>query len=521
MSRTSEPAFKSTVGFVFVLLTLVTFALRFWHLREAPFGLDSDQSQVLYVGHQAIEAGRFWVHANESTGFEALSTYLYATADSWWGSTRELTLFISFLDLLFLGLLLRRRKMEWPLIMAGVSLLASAPIAFYYSRVAGPCVGVSTILLGFFLIPGLWGRSCILGLGLFYYSIFKLLWIYEVIAALLQRGGRRFFAALAPLLVFILASRLFDEASPDSEVRGFYNFNLEPSELLRRGVEWGQLWFWSPGERFVKVDGGLIVDPVSRGLGWLLGSGPALGMGLSLLLLLAFFQGGHDFWTRARRQGFRNSLQDLPHEIQFFLCGALALVLSPTYSHAIFLVPLAVYFVMWGFQPVLEKSSAVRAAFFAAVLMANVTGGLQSAALVQRLRQPGGFDEVFADRVKELFQSRIRADSEGPVFYFTAQQYYVARNWARTIPQVQALPVFDVDFSMKLLKNQVPQGEKLIVYFDMQKFSAVGATVEVIRQQQQQLQDLESELKNQARSVQVEDIQIFDGPAARRYVIYF
>lgn len=509
-----------TALMLFAVMIFLGMGLRLWLLNEAPFGIDSDQARVLFSGAQAIQTSNYRVYADEATRFEAFSTYLFAASEKWFGDARLLSTVLSVLDLFLLALLLHRQKFAWEYILAGVTLLACSPFAIYYARVAGPCVGASTILLGFLLLQKAGGRLAMLTLGLFYYSIFRLVWIYELLAATVRRDRRRFLLNLVPLSLLMLASAFVHDLSSDTKFRGLYNFDINPAELFTRVFEGLGLWLWSPSARMAYPTDAFVMDPVSQGFAWLLGSAPAMGLGFSMLLLLAFVQFGQDLFAAIRRQGFRSAVTKLPGEVKFFLFAFAALMLSPTYSHAIFLVPLTIYFCLLAFQNVAARHQGVYWAVLCAVILSGWTGMIQAARMVQIVSQPGQFDQVYGDRLRLVFENRVTVGVDRPTFFFSATQFYQARYWASRLPgQVNVLPALEPNMAIENMKLSAVAGQTMNVYFDTQVFNENWMKTAGAQQTFQKQNAAEALLKERSEVLKFEQLTELGQPVARFYLV--
>lgn len=502
---------------LFSVLILAGVALRFWHLAQVPYGLDSDQAKVLSWGKRALAEGEWRLFAEESTRFEAASSYLFSLSEKIFGEARVLAALASILDLLLLGLVLRRRGTPNLQTAAAVALLATCPMAIYYARVAGPCVGASTLLLLFIWVSGsrrhrLLKRSGVLFSGLIYYSIFRILLLYELGAALWTRNWKRLAGSVGAALLLLLLSAAAGDLVAEAQLRGAYNGVQGFTEFFSRLGDWFQLWFFSPSSRFLHPIPEFIIDPVTQGFAWALGDASALGLGMSLLFMLALIQ-----WAS---EGFK--LPDF--ERRFFVFAFLILVLSPTYSHALWILPLVPLFMVLAFEDLIkiEKplNQAVRWGFLTAVLISCTAGLTQTRHMLERLELRGQFDEVYGDRLRAIFETHIQSDLQGlPVLYFTGQQYYLARYWGERFPRAQVLPGIDVKEALTLLQNQVPRGDRLVVYFDIQDLKLYWADRPAAQEQVTLVRGIERRLREKAQILSVEDIHEFGEVAARRYVI--
>ncbi|MBX3016269.1 MAG: hypothetical protein KF767_00155 [Bdellovibrionaceae bacterium] len=502
------------------MLIAAGLAARLTELRDVPYGIDSDQTRVLLVGRQALATGQFRVYADESTRFEAMSSYLFALSEKFFGDARVLSFIFSFADLVLLGWLLRRRGTSWEFTLGGVALLAASPFAIYYGRISGPCVGASTILLAFFLARARWSRTLWLTLGLFYYSILRLLWIYELAAGVYRRDWKRAGAGVAALVILLSVSALVSDLGTDTQLRGGYNFHLSPEELGARVVDGIRIWMGPPSARMWESNDSLVTDPVSSGFAWVLGSAPAMGVGFALLFLLAWIQFGQDLFTRTRAIGLREAVTELPSETKFFLISFFALMLSPTYSHALFLAPLAVYFVILAFVRVADSHFGVRVVVMIALVISSWSGLVQSGRMWDHLRQPGQFDETFADRVRGIFEEHILKE-ELRVTYYTPQHYDVARFWAaKSDGRVTALPPFDPAVAVRSLELTAA-GNSQVVYFDVQKLNTPWLDHPEAQAAFTMQDEIEQRMKRAAEVVDRSEIKVFGQVVARRYVIRF
>lgn len=526
MSPSSDVRLRTIFTWLFVNLILFGIGLRAWELFHIPYGLDADQAQVLYWGRHAVQNSQFAVYAIEATRFEALSAYLFHFSEEWFGDARVLSLIFSLLDMLLLALLLKKRGRDTFLIAAAVALLATSPFAVYYGRIAGPCVGVSTLLLGYYFLPNPVTRALGMGLGLLYYSMFRLLAVFEIFAAVIRKDLKRMLSAAAGVAVLLLLSLVTGDMSSESQLRGLYNFDLSPAELLVRTGEAIRIWFWSPSSRMILPSKQFIIDPVTQGFAWVLGTAPALGVGLAILLLLALVQLATDLLKTKKWE----SLRALSPETKFTLFVMAALALSPTYSHAFFVLPLVIALVITGFESVILRSDKVKLAFACAVLVAGVSGLTQSFAELAGLKTPGQFDQVFADRLQNVFEKHIRPDMDNrPVFIFTAQQFYPARylteKYQASEPRprftAQALPGLELEFAMNVVRNSVLPGQSVIVYFVMQEIDMYWNEDPMYLSQQAKVNAIEDRLRKTGNVLSLEELSAFQQSVVRRYVLSF
>lgn len=504
----------------FGMVILAGIFLRFTELNHIPYGIDADQARVLLTGEAAFREGRFGVYANESTRFEALPSYLFVTMQNLTGQPRVLAFLFSIADLILLIWLLRRRGVEWEWTFGAAALLAASPFAIYYARVMGPCVGASTLLLAYLLAESAWKKTAWIVTGLFYYSILRLIPIYEILAGAWRRDARRIGRAVFAILILALVSGIVGEFGAETKLRGGYNFASRIEEYPRRVVEGVRLWVASPTPRMIEGGDGLVSDPVSIQFAWLLGSAPAMGIGFSLLFILAVIQFGQDAFTRSREIGLKATVREWPRETKFFLFGAAALTIAPTYSHAIFLAPLAAVFAVTAFQSVARRHTGVRVAVAGAIAVSCWSGLVQASRLWQNLAQPGQYDAVFADRLRDLFESRLWSEpAEDTPVLFSAAQYDIARYWSSRPGrrEVFVLPGMAPDDAMGALRA-LGRGPR-IVYFDVQELNAPwfrdGAGQAYLQRQTQS----EERLKEVADVVSSEDIHIRGQLVARRYAV--
>lgn len=518
MSPTSKNRAQLTSIFLFAMILIYGIYLRLVDLYSVPYGLDSDQTRVILTGLRAWAEGGFRVYAEEGTRFEALASYLFAPFEIFLGNARVLSFLFSIADIGLLMWLLRRRGVDWALVMGGAALLASSPMAIYYARVAGPCVGASTILLAFFLARGIWTRTAWLTLGLFYYSILRLLFVYELFAAAVRRDGPRALRASLAAVVLVLGSMLAGDLGLDAKLRGGYNFDLSPSELVTRIGEGLRLWMGPPSDRMVTPDQHLVLDPVSNGMAWVIGSAPAMGIGFAMLAILSLLQFAQDLFTAGRRDGYWKALKALRAEIKFFLFAAAALMLSPTYSHAIFLAPMAVFFVITSFQNVSLRHSGVRLALLASLVISGWAGTVQSARIWQNLKEPGQFDIVFRDRMRWLFENRVLKE-ERKVTFYTTDSYDVARYWALK-GSVAVFPPIDPDMAVNSLRLS-SNGETQVVYFDVQKLTATWLDHPVAVENRAKQKEIENLITGRAQIESREEITVMGEVVAHRYVLRF
>lgn len=522
MSPTFERRFRMTAALLFGAAIVAGVVLRATELFTLPYGLDSDQARVLLVGENAWRELKFRVYADESTRFEALSSYLFAAAAGLFGDGRVLAFLFSVADLALLGWLLRRRGFAWEHALGAVAVLAASPIAVFYGRVTGPCVGASTLLLAYLLAERGWARTGWMLAGLFYYSILRLVWVYELAAGLLQRDGRRVGRAFAAAAVLLAVSWAAGDFASEAKLRGSYNFTASFDDAFRRAGEGLRIWMGPPTDRMVTGEDGLVSDPVSRAFAWTLGSAPAMGIGFALLFMLASLQFAQDVVRRARAAGLVTAGRELARETRFFLFGALALMLSPTYSHAAFLVPLAAAFVVTAFRGVSGRHAGVRIAVVAALVVSAWSGLAQSARMWENLRAPGQFDVSFADRMRALFEERVlREPGTAPVFVFSAAQYDVARFWGArgSGGRVHVYPGMDPADALASVRALGP--DRAVVYFDAQVFDVPWFRTEAGRAYVRRQHEIEERLRQTAEILERDEIKIWNETTARRYVVRF
>lgn len=523
---------ETAVALVFLVLTGLGLFLRVSNLDVAPWGLDADQSKVLWWGHHVFNDGGWKVYATESTDFEALSSYLFAAGESLFGNYRVIPVILSLLDLVLFAWLLRRRGLPVDLIAAGVALMASAPIAFFYSRVAGPVSGVATLFLIFLLAKGMTARILAMTVGLFYYSMFRLIWLGQAAASLLKNRtppgeprNREGLLLLIPVAVLLATTALLDRRWIPS--RGLYNFASAPSEIGQRFFEAMQIWFWAPSERWVHPNMDLIVDPVSQGFAKALESGTALGWGGSFLLVISLFQFFSDRFRQWKEEGnLKKVFEEIPPEIlwAFILTGSL--ILSPTYSHAVLAVPLVIFTLIFAWRQVIQTWRPVRWALWMSVMIAVFLNLIQILGMKARIQERGWFDEVFADRIRAAIELNVNPDiqSTTPTVLISGTQYYQARYWFQHywpgVPSGQRwmlLPAMSVDQAWPILSGAFRPGETVIVYFDIQELNLQWLNNPEMKEQALAQHQLEDRLRREKRDAAVTDIQHFGKPVLRRY----
>lgn len=504
----------------FILLTCAGLWLRTYHLEDVPYGLDTDQAKVLSWGTSALENLNFKVYTDEETEFEALSSYFFAGAEKLWVregypalGARILALFLSVVDLVLLAMLLLKMG---PLRMwQGVALLATCPWAIFYARIVGPCVGVSSLLLLELWVMGLGPQLVILSVGLLYYSLFRLVWIYELIWAIIQKERRRILLALIPAAILLLLSFLTNGLSGGESLRGLYNIPVTGLAVTSRFGAWLSLWFTGPARVLSWPIPEFVVDPVSFGFARLLGGGPALGLGLMPLFVLTLLT--------LPKYGKSFDGPDL-RALGIFLFIFFALILSPTYSHGLIILPLVPFLVIRVLGPVASKKDALSYLFGLAVWSAGLAGITQSYVILDGLRSHGDHEVVFPDRLRTLFEKNLRSDSVGiPRSFFSAQNFHPARYLAevevRAGHPIYAYPAMEPQEILDLLAVYWRETKTQIVYFDIQDTALPWGDTLNAAISRQRLQDAETRISQQYEVLERKDIYVLDQPVARRYLI--
>lgn len=516
MWPSSEAARTQVAFLLLIFLILEGVGFRFWNFTEMPFGLDSDQARVLSWGHSMIDQGEFRAFASKSTDFEALSSYFFASFERIGVSARVGSQALLLLDLLLLWLLLGEMRVRTIPRLVGVALLATSPFAFYYSRVVGPCVGVSTVLLFYLWISRRFGFASIaartagiltVATGLLYYSMFRLLPLFEILRSAWSRERGRMIVAGSGVVVALGLVAGAGEGAVSGLFRGSYNFALHPMEIGKRVIEGLQLWWGPPSARWVHPQPELIVDPVSQGFAWALAGAPALGWGFALMFAGAVFGAIRGFIKKKERPG---------PESAFMLFTLVALMLSPTPSHAVFILPLVAMFVAER-AGIWSQGSSWRETVVATVAaLACVAGLAQTTGLQNRLGERGSFDAVFSDRLRQLFETRINLETQAPVLYFTPQQLETAGYWALQGP-ARVLPGIEPALALETARGLSRGSGSVVVYFDIQEIDFSWKSLPAAWKQFDLVREIERQIRQTAEVLSVEEIEIEGQKVARRF----
>lgn len=418
--------------------------LRLLFLTTRPYGVDADQALVLLFGHDTWAAGKIALFQSEMTRFESLSSYFFLASWKLLGSARWLSVAIAFAEIALLFAVVRRESSARAAWFAA-AILACSPWHWFYSRITGPCVGPGLVLLAYWWWRSSPRRIAPLVFGWFYYGAIRFAWLWELLRGKPRRARVLGVAAALVVALYVVFGVSFAEVAR----RGGYNWPSGAEAVATRATSWLSLWFAPPAEALTLDRPEMVVDPVTLGFTRLLGAQPATSWAgaLSLIALIAVV---------AARADFRRRLKE---PLRFAGLGALMLILSPTTSHGLALLP----FLAWLAAEALALAPAKFAA--AALAVVAIDGARASSGMLRALGEKGAVEGVFEDRWREAADEVAAKDPDRQVIFVADQALFSARFEALDREDWIAVHAMD-PHEFAVLLNRSDIGRKRVFVFD-------------------------------------------------------
>lgn len=373
----------------------VGIALRLWRLDSIPFGIDTEEAEILYWGAKSLAEGKLWFYSPVATQWENLPGILFSLG----GGQRLLPALLGIGEIFacaWLGrVLLGTREAGW----RAAAILALCPWHLYYSRTFSTAIGTGLLLCWVLAAPhaGFWSQVARSVLGLLWYTIFRLAFVRSLFSRRAWVPG----LVAGALVLAILA--LSDSSWKLFFTRGAYNVASSTASVWRNLGATLTTFLVGIPTAFEQARPGFLADSVHASFARCLMGFPPLGLGLVAALC----------FVRRPPTALRREL--------VFLVGAVFLLglFGPQLSRFLCLLPLIAVAGAWG-------TGRSRIAF-ALVLVANA---LCLVPLFSGVSDPARMEAYFHPRWRAIDSILRREPPPGvPVYAWAEAGYSAARHW--------------------------------------------------------------------------------------------
>lgn len=436
---------------------LAAVTMRFSFLSTAPYGMDADQSIILYWAQKNWENFDFALYGDEFTHWELLPGYIYYIFFKISDSYRFGPALIGIIEALLMFKVAESLKFSKREALVASALLLCSPWHFYFSRIVGTCFGLSAIWMLTILVQQKWLKATLDVLGFFYYTAYRVVILGRFLQAARNPKKEASYFILTLTLIAGLLSVMQEWPSVIS--RGSHLFEEDKYPFAWSYLSAFLIWFgpslsnWVPSlESIMEIDIsqalvesiGIIETP----MGWTVSA-------LGFLGLVSFL----------KKIKNAEASENEKFILSLFGLGLIFIGFSASYSHYVFLVPAFVIFALRGWTH-LKNLQMKRWVLFLA-LMESLT---LSGKLLHHLEKGNFSNDIFSDRVRSLSEQVENLTfkvSPQATQIITAHTLIEARFWAQQFKTFFPIsPMPRPAAKMHFLESPKDQGTQVLIFED-------------------------------------------------------